>query len=111
MTVSAGGCVFAAGGATLTCGVRGKSVFAVEELSALSALKFAAASDFGAAGTAGFGGALSARGCETGFGATGGLADPAAGDGAPMRSLGKRIPQKPTTDSVNSSSTYPLTLR
>src|SRR6267378_5307756 len=41
----------------------------------------------------------------------------AAGEGAsgcwppPRRSLGKRMPQKPTTDSVNSSSTYPLTLR
>jgi len=30
---------------------------------------------------------------------------------APRRSLGKRMPQKPTTDSVNSSSTYPLRLR
>jgi len=29
----------------------------------------------------------------------------------PRRSVGKRMPQKPTTDSVNSSSTYPLTLR
>src|SRR6267378_3675453 len=42
---------------------------------------------------------------------------PVAGAGAsgcvppPRRSLGKRMPQKPTTDSVNSSSTYPLTLR
>ena len=43
--------------------------------------------------------------------------DELTGAGAPgcdaelMRSPGKRMPQKPTTDSVNSSSTYPLTLR
>ncbi len=41
---------------------------------------------------------------ETGAGAT--------GRGTEVRrSPGKRMPQKPTTDSVNSSSTYPLTLR
>ncbi|PYU37847.1 MAG: hypothetical protein DMG53_27570 [Acidobacteria bacterium] len=58
---------------------------------------------------------LSATGC--GIAGESLAEDEPDGAGAPgcgaelIRSPGKRMPQKPTTDSVNSSSTYPLTLR
>lgn len=62
-----------------------------------------AAGKFAGAGLIGAGG--------TGLTLAAGIVGADEDTGAAMRSEGNRIPQKPTTGSVNSSSTYPLVLR
>src|SRR5260370_1054945 len=115
-------------GATGFC-TRGSSTFGAGGITGFAWASFGSAFFKTEAGIAGFAvttpGAAFATGAST-LGATGRgiagepLADDevtASGAGAPccgtepMRSPGKRMPQKPTTGSVNSSSTYPLTFR
>lgn len=62
-----------------------------------------AAGKFAGAGLIGAGG--------TGLTLAAGIVGAGEDTGAATRSEGNRIPQKPTTGSVNSSSTYPLVLR
>src|SRR5712664_4889276 len=93
-------------GATGFC-TTGSSTFGAAGMTIFASAGFGSASLTTETGTAGFAamtpGVTFAAGAST-LGATGCGPEP-------IRSPGKRMPQKPTTDSVNSSSTYPLTLR
>ncbi len=88
-------------GATGFC-TRGSSTFGAAGIINFDSESFDSASRTTETGTAGF--AATTLRVTFGAGAAGCATEP-------RRSPGKRMPQKPTTDSVNSSSTYPLTLR
>ena len=91
----------------LTCGAAGSNRLA---LASDFAAEKTGEPDSGDAGGKFVGAALTGAG-ESGLGLAAEIAGVGEDSGAATRSEGNRMPQKPTTGSVNSSSTYPLMLR